>query len=141
MRPGSLNEEILAEGFYVCMGAKAMPAPTAILTNSMTSEIPGTPLFCAKASRKSPGASEKSLEKPSSKISGDSGYLSASQVTLVVKNSPAKAGDLRDSVFIPESGKIPWRRTWQPTPVFLPRKFHGQRSLVGSVGLQRVRHN
>ena len=26
---------------------------------------------------------------------------------------------------------IPWRRKWQPTPVFLPRKFHGQRRLVG----------
>ena len=29
-------------------------------------------------------------------------------------------------------GKIPWRRKWQPTPVFLPGKFHGQRSLVGN---------
>ena len=28
-------------------------------------------------------------------------------------------------------GKIPWRREWQPTPVFLPGKFHGQRSLAG----------
>ena len=27
-------------------------------------------------------------------------------------------------------GKIPWRRKWQPTPVFLPEKSHGQRSLV-----------
>ena len=27
--------------------------------------------------------------------------------------------------------KIPWRRKWQPTPVFLPRKSYGQRSLVG----------
>ena len=27
--------------------------------------------------------------------------------------------------------KIPWRREWLPTPVFLPREFHGQRSLVG----------
>ena len=27
--------------------------------------------------------------------------------------------------------KIPWRRKWQPTPVFLPEKFHGQRILVG----------
>ena len=27
--------------------------------------------------------------------------------------------------------KIPWRRAWQPTPVFLPGKFQGQRSLVG----------
>ena len=26
--------------------------------------------------------------------------------------------------------KIPWRRAWQPTPVFLPGEFHGQRSLV-----------
>ena len=26
---------------------------------------------------------------------------------------------------------IPWRRKWQPTPVFLPGKFHGQRRLVG----------
>ena len=32
-----------------------------------------------------------------------------------------------------ESGvrKIPWRRLWQPTPVFLPGKSHGQRSLLG----------
>ena len=28
-------------------------------------------------------------------------------------------------------GKIPWRRKWQPTPVFLPGKSHGLRSLVG----------
>ena len=26
---------------------------------------------------------------------------------------------------------IPWRRKWQPTPVFLPRETHGQRSLAG----------
>jgi len=29
--------------------------------------------------------------------------------------------------------KIPWRRKWQPIPVFLPEKFHGQRSLVATV--------
>ena len=28
-------------------------------------------------------------------------------------------------------GKIPWRRAWQPSPVFLPGEFHGQRSLAG----------
>ena len=28
-------------------------------------------------------------------------------------------------------GKIPWRRKWQPTPVFLPGESHGWRSLVG----------
>ena len=33
--------------------------------------------------------------------------------------------------FNPWIRKIPWRRAWQPTPVFLPGKFHGQRRLVG----------
>ena len=28
-------------------------------------------------------------------------------------------------------GKIPWRRKWQPTPVFLPGESHGWKSLVG----------
>ena len=28
-------------------------------------------------------------------------------------------------------GKLPWRRKWLPTPVFLPRESHGQRSLAG----------
>ena len=33
--------------------------------------------------------------------------------------------------FDPWVRKIPWRKTWQPTPVFLPGKSHGQRSLAG----------
>ena len=33
--------------------------------------------------------------------------------------------------FDPCAGKIPWRRKWQPTPVFLPGKPHGQKSLAG----------
>ena len=33
--------------------------------------------------------------------------------------------------FEPWAGKPPWRREWQPTPVFLLREFHGQRSMVG----------
>ena len=46
------------------------------------------------------------------------------QVSLVVKNPLANAGDVR------KAGSI-WRRTWPPTPVFLPRESHGQRSLAG----------
>ena len=38
----------------------------------------------------------------------------------------------RRCVFDPWVKKIPCRRKWQPTPVFLPRKSHGQRSLVVS---------
>ena len=52
-----------------------------------------------------------------------------SQVALVVKNLPANAGDMIHG-FNPWVGKIPWRRKWQPTPVFLPGDSHGQRSLV-----------
>ena len=45
----------------------------------------------------------------------------------------------RRSRFDPCVWKIPWRREWQPTPVLLPGKFHGQRSLVGyTMGLERV---
>ena len=33
--------------------------------------------------------------------------------------------------FDPWVWKFPWRRKWQPTPVFLPVKSHGQRRLVG----------
>ena len=33
--------------------------------------------------------------------------------------------------FNPWVGRIPWRKKWQPTPVFLPGKSHGQRSLAG----------
>ena len=33
--------------------------------------------------------------------------------------------------FNPWVGKIPWRRKWQPTLVFLPGKFHGHRGLLG----------
>ena len=45
----------------------------------------------------------------------------ASQVALVVKNLPANKGDKRHG-FKPWVGKIPWRRAWQPTPIFLPGK-------------------
>ena len=49
----------------------------------------------------------------------------------VVKNPPANAGDGRDTEFDPWVGKIAWKRKWQPTPVFLPGKPLGWRSLVG----------
>ena len=48
------------------------------------------------------------------------------------KNSPDNAGDKRDTHgFDPWVGKVLWERAWKPTPVFLPRESHGQRSLVG----------
>ena len=61
----------------------------------------------------------------------DSVYKWASQVVLMVKNPPAHAGDIKDVSWIPELRKIPCRRAWQRTTVFLPGESHGQRSLVG----------
>ena len=45
----------------------------------------------------------------------------------MVKNLPA----MKETWFDLWVGKIPWRKKRLPTPVFLPGKFHGQRSLVG----------
>ena len=49
----------------------------------------------------------------------------------VARKSACNAADIGDVGLIPGLGKIPWRREWQSTPVFLPGKIHGQMSLVG----------
>ena len=46
----------------------------------------------------------------------------------MVKNLSVMLGDLGS---VPGLGKIPWKRAWQLTPVFLPGESHGQRSLAG----------
>ena len=45
--------------------------------------------------------------------------------------------------FDPWVSKVPWRRPWQPTPVFLPEESHGQGTLAGYSprGSQRVGHD
>ena len=57
-------------------------------------------------------------------------------MALVVKNPSASAEDKRD-LFDPWVGKIPWRRKWQLTPVFLLGEFYGERDRLQSTGLQR----
>ena len=49
----------------------------------------------------------------------------------VVKNPPANAGVTGDLGSIPESGRFPGEGNGQPTPVFLPGEFQGQRNLLG----------
>ena len=60
-------------------------------------------------------------------------------IFIYIKNLPAAQGRR----FYPWVGKNPWRRKWQLTPIFLPRKCHGQRSLAGYSpwGHKRVGHN
>ena len=64
------------------------------------------------------------------------GVLWASQEALEVKNLPANIGNIKRCRFNPWVRKIPRRRAWQPTPVFLPGESHGQRSDgLQSIGL------
>ena len=57
-------------------------------------------------------------------------YAWAFQVAQVVKNLPVTAGRFKRHGFNSWVGKLLWRRTWQPTPVFLPGESHWQRSLM-----------
>ena len=62
----------------------------------------------------------------------------ASLVAQMVKNLSA----MQETGFNPRVGKIPWRRAWQPTPVFLPGESPWTEEPGGlqSMGSQRVEH-
>ena len=61
----------------------------------------------------------------------------------VVRAMPANSGDKMWVQSLGQEDPIPWRRKWQPTLVFLPRKSYGQQSLVGyrPWGCKRIRHD
>ena len=59
--------------------------------------------------------------------SSPSGCPLASLMAQIVKKLPA----MPRSGFDPWVGKIPWRKEWQPTPIFLSEELHGQRILAG----------
>ena len=68
------------------------------------------------------------------------GQGSASLMAHRVKCLPA----MRETWVRSLGWEDPWRRKWQPTPVFLPGESHGRRRLVGyiqSTGSQRVAHD
>ena len=62
---------------------------------------------------------------------------------LIGLSGKESACQCRRCGFDPWVGKIHWRRKWQPTPAFLTRKSHGQRSLAGysPLGHKRVRYH
>ena len=73
---------------------------------------------------------------PSSGIGGSYSSFGASLMAQRLKHLSAMWE------FNPWVGKIPWRRKWQPTPVFLPGESHGERILEGySPWGFRARHN
>ena len=68
-------------------------------------------------------------------------YFLTSLGGSVIKKIHLQDRGHKRGTFDPWVEKIPWRRAWQPTPVYLPGESHGQRSLVGYIGLQRVGHD
>ena len=58
-------------------------------------------------------------------------YIGCFPGASAVKNLLCQCLQYRRPGFDPWVRKIPWKREWQPTPVFLPGKSQGQRSLVG----------
>ena len=78
-------------------------------------------------------------------------YCSKHRTCLISNNSSSSwwfigkesTCQYRSCRFDPWVKKISWRRKWKPTPIFLPGKFHGQRSLGGHSprGCKRVWHN
>ena len=65
------------------------------------------------------------MEGPGSAVNFSLGFPGGA----LVKNPSVDAGDTSHG-FDPWVGRMPWRRKWQPTPVLLPGKSHGQRSLA-----------
>ena len=65
--------------------------------------------------------SQESLQTCPNIIPAWLSLLHEDQVVLMVKNPPANVEDMIHR-FDPWVGKMPWRRAWQPTPVFLPRE-------------------
>ena len=72
--------------------------------------------------------------------SGEPGSLPSASFSMTLlhhfhgsdgEESACSSGDAGEMGLIPAFGKIPWRRARQPTPVFLPREFHRQRTLMG----------
>ena len=58
--------------------------------------------------------------------------MSTVEMVLEVKNPHASTGNIREGRgFDPWVRKVPWRRKWQPIPVFLPGECLGRRSLAG----------
>ena len=101
------------------------PGSPAFQADALTSEPPGKPIWKKKkmwGDTDSKGLSFFSLwlRRPLGFPGGTSGKESACQCR--------RHGRRR---FNPWARKTPWRRKWQPAPVFLLGKSHGQRSLVG----------
>ena len=65
-----------------------------------------------------------------SRPSGTGGGPHTLQLPRQLSGKAAACQSVQETQFDPWVGKIPWRGKWQPTPVFLPGRSHGHRSLA-----------
>ena len=79
----------------------------------MTAKRIGSPLFISEQRRKTTLKTQQGLPR----------WLSVKEFTCQCRRCRRHRLD-------PWAGKIPWRRKWLPTAVFLPGEFRGERSLV-----------
>ena len=74
----------------------------------------------------------QSILEGTSALEKDVDLRSASDIWWLTGKEPAcQYRRHKSHRFDPWVKRIPWRRKWQPPPVFVPGKVHGQRSLVG----------
>ena len=64
---------------------------------------------------------------------GDEDMNTLKPLASLVAQRLKRLPPMRETGSIPGSGRSPWRRKWQPAPVFLPGESHEQRSLVATV--------
>ena len=77
----------------------------------------------------SPGINQQPLGNCN--LRGIAPGLHLTRTSLVAQTVKASTYNAGDPGSIPGLGTFPWKRKWQPTPVLLPGRAHGQRSLVG----------
>ena len=113
----------------------ASPAQAAVPSHPFLTNLFALFTWKVKATSFSITKKEKDWGQDSRRSSSLLGYIAYTHLLSFPggasgKESACNIGDVRDAGLIPESGRFPWRRAWQSTPVFLPGKFYGQRSLA-----------
>ena len=98
--------------------------------------VPFTNIICAKNMKK------YSFEKQSFHLGGNTNFKYPLYLSLLPRclSGRESACQCRRCRFEPWVGKILWRRTWQPTLVFLGIPWTEEPDGLQSMGLQRVRH-
>ena len=111
---------------------------TALQADSLPSEPPGKPFWLRGRGRD--GHCSWTVVRRSSDweqyplwllIYMSWGFPAGSVIKNSDKESVCQCRRWRKCRFDPWARRIPWRRKWQPAPVFLPGKYHGQSSLAG----------